>query len=112
MSDVSEVRKTPDAASMEAIVHTPWIVVENGNNHWGKREVIGPAMRVVGFTIATDVDQKRAKQVESDAKLIAAAPELLKALLTIASIDYTKAATNGAAYDAVQIASKAASMVV
>lgn len=44
------------------------------------REVKGPALRCVGFTVATDVDCERAMQVEADAHLIAAAPEMLSVL--------------------------------
>lgn len=57
-----------------------WRVVENENDHWGMRRVAGPALNVVGFTVASDVSAEYARQVETDARLIAAAPDLLKAL--------------------------------
>lgn len=57
-----------------------WTVRENANNHWGMREVVGPAVSVTGFTIATDVDAAKAARIEADCRLIAAAPLLLEAL--------------------------------
>jgi hypothetical protein len=44
------------------------------------REVSGPALTCRGFTIATDVDAAQAARIEADARLIAAAPDLLEAL--------------------------------
>lgn len=57
-----------------------WRVVKDPHGHVGMREVIGPALRCIGFTRATNVDAARAQLVEEHAALIAAAPELLAAL--------------------------------
>lgn len=56
----------------------PWRVRENDGDHWGLREVVGPSLSVRGFTVATNVSLKMAAQVEADARLIAAAPEMLR----------------------------------
>lgn len=47
------------------------------------------------------------EEAAANARLIAAAPEMFEALAKIANLNYSKAATNGAAYDAVQIAKEA-----
>ena len=57
-----------------------WAVEKNGHGHYGMLEVIGPALKCVGFTIATDVDADRARKIERDAHLIAAAPMMAEAL--------------------------------
>lgn len=58
----------------------PWRVERDGHNHWGKLEVIGPALSVIGFRVATDVTAQDAMRKDADAALIAAAPDLLEAL--------------------------------
>lgn len=59
----------------------PWSRVDNENQHWGLRRVHGPAVRVGGFTIATDLTIEEGWQIESDCNFIAAArtavPDLL-----------------------------------
>lgn len=59
----------------------PWSRVDNENQHWGLRRVHGPAVRVGGFTIATDLTIEEGWQIESDCNFIAASrtavPELL-----------------------------------
>lgn len=58
----------------------PWTVRKNFGDHWGMREVIGPALCIIGFTSATDVDDETRGRIEADGRLIAAAPDLLLAL--------------------------------
>lgn len=58
----------------------PWKVVKDRGNHWGMVEVEGPRLKVVGFTIATDVTFEQGFVTEADARLIAEAPALVKAL--------------------------------
>jgi hypothetical protein len=61
----------------------PWKVVKNRGNHWGMVEVEGPGIGgflMIGFTVATTITPERAKAIEAEAKLIAAAPDLLAAL--------------------------------
>lgn len=45
--------------------------------HAGMVKVVGPAMRCVGFTIATDVDAEKAQRIKADARFIAAARDLV-----------------------------------
>lgn len=65
-------------------ISVPWFVGRDGDflghKHYGMREVVGPALKCVGFTMATNVDAGRDARIEADARLIAAAPELLAAL--------------------------------
>ena len=52
-----------------------WSVVRDRDNHWGMVEVTGPGVcgrLVIGFTVSTNVDSRRAQQIEADAELIAA----------------------------------------
>jgi hypothetical protein len=58
----------------------PWIVRKNHGDHWGMREVIGASVRVTGFTVATDVDEAKAQRIEADCTLIAACPDMARAL--------------------------------
>jgi hypothetical protein len=53
----------------------PWRVERDGHNHWGKLEVIGSSLSVIGFRVATDVTAQEAMRKDADAELIAAAPE-------------------------------------
>lgn len=48
--------------------------------HAGMVEVVGPAMRCVGFTIATDVDAEKAQRIKADASFVAAARDLVPAM--------------------------------
>lgn len=58
----------------------PW-AVDSTSNHVGMREISGPSLTCRGFTIATDVDYRRAALIEADARLIALAPQLAAALI-------------------------------
>ncbi len=60
---------------------TPWTIQSDANGHYGMREVIGPALRVVGFTTGIGVSHEHAQAVERDACLIATAPRLLAACI-------------------------------
>lgn len=57
----------------------PWRVSCDANEHWGMREVIGPAVNVTGFVVATDMTDEKRKRVEADTALIAASPDLAAA---------------------------------
>lgn len=59
------------------ITKGPWSVVANPHGHIGMREVVGPALRCIGFTIATDVTEEKAARVQADAQAIALVPDLL-----------------------------------
>lgn len=93
-----------DEASMEPIVHTPgpWRYYDIYAGEY--QEVFGPR--------SPGSDDRLQVVGKGDAKLIAAAPDLLEALRKIASLDYTHGATNFAAYDAVHIAKQALTKVV
>lgn len=102
--------KAPMSAPVQNTVHTPgpWRVVRDRDNHWGMIEVVGSSILTIqGFTVATNVSPQKAAQIERDANLIAAAPQMLEALRLIAKLDYKKAATNLSAFNAVNIAKKA-----
>ena len=58
----------------------PW-TKEKPTHHYGMRKVLGPAVDITGFTIATNVDSKRAAQIEDDAAFIAASRTLVPALV-------------------------------
>lgn len=62
-----------------------WSVIENRDNHWGMIEVDGPSVQVRGFRQATDVSFAQGLKKEADARLIAAAPELLAELRHVLS---------------------------
>ena len=97
-------------APVQDVVYTPgpWRVVRDRENHWGMIEVVGSSILTIrGFTIATNVSAQKAAQIERDANLIAAAPQMLEALRLIANLDYKNAATNLSALNAVNIARKA-----
>lgn len=59
----------------------PWVRFDNAGNHWGMREVIGPAVKIRGFSLATDVSLEEGRQIGVDCDFIAAlrnaAPDLL-----------------------------------
>lgn len=57
----------------------PWTIETDGGGHVGMIEVRGPAIRCVGFTVASGVSCSRSRKIQKDAKLIAAAPDLLDA---------------------------------
>lgn len=62
----------------------PWKSVDNANNHWGLVEVVGPRVRIFGFTIATNVSKKEGLQTRADRDMIAHSPEDIAYLLRIA----------------------------
>ena len=63
--------------------HTPgpWEYKDRFSYTLGMVEVSGPRMGVRGFTIATDVTPDQANVTRANARLIAAAPDLLTAYL-------------------------------
>ena len=108
MSNPNEQPGTTAGASVNRVVHTPgpWKVSR-------RFEIYAVSGAFVATTRGNWPLPEHINQIcEADAKLMAAAPEMLDALQKIAALDYTKAATNGAAYEAVQIASKAVGQVV
>ncbi len=60
----------------------PW-AVDSTSNHVGMREISGPSLTCRGFTIATDVDYRRAALIEADARLIALAPQLAAEVISL-----------------------------
>lgn len=77
-------------APVQNIVHTPqrWHVRNDANNHWGMREVVGPALRVVGFTSGIGMTLEQSRAVERDARLIAAVPEMIGFIREVALPPY------------------------
>lgn len=76
LSHEEDVRQTPK----------PWRVVKNRGNHWGMVEVEGPGVGgrlVVGFTVASNITAADGERIESDARLIAAAPDLLAKAIAV-----------------------------
>ena len=73
---------TPEIA-LALVGHTPgpWEYKDRFSYTLGMVEVSGPRMGVRGFTIATDVTPDQANITRADARLIAAAPDLLIAYL-------------------------------
>lgn len=61
----------------------PWTIVRDENDHWGKLEVKGATLRILGFTQATDVSMEQGFQKEEDAKAIANAPTDIAYLLDL-----------------------------
>ena len=66
--------------ALEGATPGPWEVHHN-EHHPGALTVEGPTIRCLGFTIASDVDEKGALQRIRDANLIALAPDLARAYL-------------------------------
>jgi hypothetical protein len=85
------------SAPVHAFVHTPGPWRYEGNSI-----VYSPAHGGVSPVPKTPVNMR----------LSALAPEMLETLQAIAQLDYTRAATNGAAYDAVLLARNIISKVV
>lgn len=82
MIEISEKKLSEWEALVKAATPGPWEVRRNAGNHWGMREVFGPMLRILGFTVATDVTLELAGQIESDCDFIAASrtavPELIR----------------------------------
>jgi hypothetical protein len=74
------------------------------NVSYGKSREIRSDEGVIGLVYGTDDPCNVA-----NARLIAAAPDMLATLRQIAALDYTQAATNGAAFTAVRLAQDAIS---
>ena len=68
--------------ALEGATPGPWEVHHN-EHHPGALTVEGPTIRCLGFTIASDVDEKGALQRIRDANLIALAPDLARAYLDL-----------------------------
>ena len=63
-----------------------WWIRYNNNDYWGMREVIGPAITVQGFVGCINSTREGDQLIESHANLIAAAPELLEALVFVLDV--------------------------
>lgn len=73
-------------ADREAGTKGPWDVHPNCDGHMGRLDVVGPTLTCRGFTIATNVDARKAARINSDANRIARVPQMEDTILAQADL--------------------------
>jgi len=70
-------------AREKAATGGPWKSIDDAHDYWGMVETEGPKIKVVGFTIATDVSAGQGRKTRADRDFITASRQDIPRLLRI-----------------------------